>query len=1220
MKKESFIYLFFVVFLLGLAIMYGIYIGENEIGTARISIQEDLLEKETAAKKKAALLLDYFQNDYSTSIEEWFLTKQANELGTESIVFYEDSCVFWTENFVPFELPLLDSIKHGGLIVLKNGIYDVMIEHRNESHCLEFIKIKNSFSYLNKYLNTDLLIGADKNKVFDVVFEKNGQDIYSLSNDYLFSIKKSGKQSVYGSKEAILFVLYFAVFLFVLAFLFNFYLELKKKYIRFPLFISFVFALDVFIVRAIIYYFKIPVILYGTVLFSPEYFASSVLSPTAGDFFVNLICLLAIVLFFARFKWNDLFRIEMNLFRNLFAGILLVFLVLFYDLLILQIERLVLDSSVSLGLQNIFKFELSALIRVFSIATLLLIYFIVARSFIRHIADTFKTKPKYLILLGGSLFILNFVLCNGVDSVSQFIAFVFISIVFLSHFFENRGVATLVPIVSLLLFAFMSARLISKYQEQKALKTQDMMVETLLVQENPVLSYLYKGIEREIFNRLNEKRIFLNSQFLGEQEGFIEELVLEEFDDPFWDNYNIYPTVCDSTRDLLIEPDNYLTNCEAYFNDMIVGIGTETNCKGLFLLDQNSIEKNYIGHLEFILNEIAINVYIEIYSKFIPEGLGYPELLVNHTSELAPFLADHSIAKYRDGELVYKFGKYNYSVDFTHYSKDFEIGAFVNRNGFNHYLYKLDNQTSIIVSNKSEGLYSFIAPLAYLLVVFSVYMLLFFLLTGKPSSIFTSVFTFRKKLQISIISIVFATFVFVGVFSVFYIIKINGDKTQNILEEKSHSVLIELEHKLSDIKHLKKEHYPYLEEILNKFSKVFFTDINLFDLGGFVVASSRPQIFEKGLISKRMDETAKFRILKQNKLLYIQKEKIGNYEYLSAYLPFRNSEKKIIAVLNLPYFARQDEVEDEISTFITAFFNIYTIIFVISIIITIIISQQLTKPLLLIRSKMAKLELIKKNEKIKWNRNDELGLLIEEYNRMVDELARSAEKLAKSERETAWREMAKQVAHEIKNPLTPMRLSIQHMMRLMDNDENWKLQFRKISSSLIEQIDSLSAIATEFSDFAIMPVANMEELDLCEVLKSEIYLYNNSQLYRIILDIETKAPCYVKADRKQLQRVFKNLINNAIQAVEDVSEPLIVVKLLEIPGYFSITIRDNGVGVEQELKDKIFSPNFTTKSSGMGLGLSIVKSIVLDTGGKIDFESEYGKGTTFIVDLPILKS
>jgi len=351
---------------------------------------------------------------------------------------------------------------------------------------------------------------------------------------------------------------------------------------------------------------------------------------------------------------------------------------------------------------------------------------------------------------------------------------------------------------------------------------------------------------------------------------------------------------------------------------------------------------------------------------------------------------------------------------------------------------------------------------------------------------------------------------------------------------------------------------------------------------------------------------------------FVHNENIGDLNYLSAYETFVNFENKQLAYINLPYFAKQSKLREEISNFIVAIINLYVILILIAIVIAVFISNRISEPLRLIQNKFREIDLNKSNEQIIYDRDDEIGSLIKEYNRMVVELANSADLLAKSERESAWREMAKQIAHEIKNPLTPMKLSVQFLQRSWnESDANFKRRLDKVSQTLIEQIDALSAIATEFSTFAKMPKANNEVINIVSVVNSCVQLFENTENLTLAATFDENECIEVFADKEQLKRVFINLIKNAIQAIPDEKQGHIDVTIKNGSSTVTISIEDNGAGITTEAKDKLFEPSFTTKNSGMGMGLAIVKNIVENADGKIWYETELSVGTKFFVELPV---
>ena len=328
-------------------------------------------------------------------------------------------------------------------------------------------------------------------------------------------------------------------------------------------------------------------------------------------------------------------------------------------------------------------------------------------------------------------------------------------------------------------------------------------------------------------------------------------------------------------------------------------------------------------------------------------------------------------------------------------------------------------------------------------------------------------------------------------------------------------------------------------------------------------------------------------------------------------------ENKLLAYLNLPYFTKQNVLRNDVTTLVVAIINVYVLLILITIAMAAIISDQITRPLRLIQQKFSQIKIGSRNEQIIYKGHDEIAGLVDEYNRMVKELVKSVEMLARSERESAWREMAKQVAHEIKNPLTPMKLSVQHLQRSWkDNRENFDEYLEKVTRTLIEQIDNLSFIASEFSNFAKMPKAINEEINIVDKVRSTLNLFANTENVDFVFEHESEQ-IIVFADKEQLSRVFINLIKNAIQSIPDNRKGKVSVSLILSGKMVRVSITDNGKGIPEELQGKMFTPSFTTKSSGMGLGLSIVKSIIESFGGTITFKTRVNHGTTFVFEIPV---
>jgi nitrogen fixation/metabolism regulation signal transduction histidine kinase len=288
----------------------------------------------------------------------------------------------------------------------------------------------------------------------------------------------------------------------------------------------------------------------------------------------------------------------------------------------------------------------------------------------------------------------------------------------------------------------------------------------------------------------------------------------------------------------------------------------------------------------------------------------------------------------------------------------------------------------------------------------------------------------------------------------------------------------------------------------------------------------------------------------------------------------------------------------------------------LSLISALFISNWLTSPLRKLKDSLNQLKLGKTNAPINYEKEDEIGSLVQAYNLKLQELEYTAMELAKSERESAWREMAKQVAHEIKNPLTPMKLSIQHLERSFDPDDPQSTEkISKVSRSLIEQIDALTNIANEFSTFANMPLPNEQDIDLIELIENVLRVFKGTNQCHFAFSHDVPN-LMIRADKDQMIRVFNNIIQNALQALSTEREGVVDIKLTTTETNIQIEISDNGIGIPEEVQQRMFTPYFTTKSTGSGLGLAMVKQIIQNHRGEISFRSEGSNGTTFYIGLP----
>lgn len=395
----------------------------------------------------------------------------------------------------------------------------------------------------------------------------------------------------------------------------------------------------------------------------------------------------------------------------------------------------------------------------------------------------------------------------------------------------------------------------------------------------------------------------------------------------------------------------------------------------------------------------------------------------------------------------------------------------------------------------------------------------------------------RSQVHGTIIFISIFSFLVIGAATISFFISRNKQSNNDKLSRTMKIMVNEMEKKLADhttfddvVKIYDSVTNNDLQKLVDDISDIHGVDVNVYDLNGDLQVSSEANVYTKGVLSKKIDPRAFYHLDRLRQVLHVQDESIGNFTYLSIYSPVRDDKGKVYAYINIPYFTSKPELRQEISNFLVTIINLNAFIFLVAGLIALFITNRITNSFSIISDKMKEVNLSKMNEEIVWNRSDEIGELVLEYNKMVAKLGESAVALAKSEREGAWREMARQVAHEIKNPLTPMKLSIQYLQKAINNNQpNIKELSSSVANTLVEQIDHLSKIAADFSQFANIGNTNVTNFDLHEVLHSLKELYTTDE--KVKFDW-TPLPGVVmlNADKTQMNRLFTNLFANAIEA------------------------------------------------------------------------------------------
>ncbi len=484
-------------------------------------------------------------------------------------------------------------------------------------------------------------------------------------------------------------------------------------------------------------------------------------------------------------------------------------------------------------------------------------------------------------------------------------------------------------------------------------------------------------------------------------------------------------------------------------------------------------------------------------------------------------------------------------------------------------------------------------------------------------------FTIRAKVNITILVTVFLSFVVLGIVTVSYLISRYRENQEtnlrNAISYVTNSVVKSIENIPAGMtpelftEHIQRPEYAYE---LGDIAEGQNVNVNIYTAQGLLRATSQQDFNQKGYMSRIMNRNAFDVMSKERRLSFTQLETTGDLQYQSSYTAILNNRGIVLGYVNVPYYTSQGELQDEISNILAVLINLYTIIFFLSGLSAILVSNNVIKSFNLLIEQF-KIIRLRHNEPLQWPYKDEIGMLVNEYNAMIQKVEGMATRLANSEREAAWREIAKQIAHEIKNPLTPMKLQIQYLQQAINNGrQDITPLTSRVTTVLLEQIEHLSIIASEFSNFAKLPEANPENLDALTIVQSVTDLYKNHESVKVA-NIGTCESLMVWIDKSYLIRILTNIIQNAVQAIPDNREGLVEVSCGVDGQYGMIIVKDNGTGITDEVRSKLFLPNFTTKSSGSGLGLSMTKNMIELSNGSILVDTQLGLGSTFVIRIPL---
>ncbi|MGN6533819.1 MAG: sensor histidine kinase [Ginsengibacter sp.] len=1145
--------------------------------------------------------------------------------------------VFWNTQVIEPDSAVLNSDDGTTFQKLLNGWY--VIEKRNFQSSsgsiykmIFMIPVKWNYYIENKYLHNSFVAEKNIEKTYDISISPTRHEIKDEHGKPLFYLQQLSNPLGHYNILAILLKILASVFiLFFLHKLANYYVHKKGFRVGFV-----VLIIPLITLRIISYLFPIPLNFKDFELFSPSVYGSNYILRSLGDLLINSLLFIWVVLFIwlhFRFDFSKI-RFKNNFYR--YAAITFICLVMIVFTLTgsYTVQTLVADSQISFDVINFFTLNIYSVIGFIVLSCVATGYFFLIQILLEPLA-VFAGNRKYLVYLitaVAGLIILTFRLHSPHVSFDLAVLLWLLLFIFLLNFrvllLQAYNLVSSKFIFWVFFFSVSITSIIVFQNRTKELEERKHFAENLANKADPsgpvIVNIILKDFRNDYLSNIFER--FKNPV----ENKFLKDSLINENFSGYLNKYDTKIYTYNAAEMPLYNEDSTTYNS---LNAIIQTQGKPTDIPDLYYYDISYDRFNYISKKEITDTGGLRQGYIFIISKpkrYKSDAL-YPELFSkgnNNSIESSPVYA---FAVYNNNQLSSSYNDYPFTTDIDNNNFTYNEFRTVQKNGYEELWYKANADKVIVIARQDRFFVESVTLFAYLFCSFLLIAIFFnlanhFLTERKIKSNLRSLLQLNIRNQVhgTIILVSVFSFIVIGVTTILFFISRYHSNNREKLSRTIHVMENELRGAIdtipvNDYKPLSFENLSHdkLEEVINRVSNIHAADINLYDLDGNLKVSSVPLPYNKGIVSEKMDPVAFYHLSKVKDVQFFQEQKIGSLTYLSNYLPVRDEAGREYAYLNIPYFESQNKLQDEISNFLVTIINLNAFIFLVAGIIALFITNRITRSFSLISDKMKKINLETGNEEITWHRKDEIGELVLEYNKMVKKLDVSAQMLARSEREGAWREMARQVAHEIKNPLTPMKLNLQYLQMAIDkNSADVKNISLYVSGILLEQIEHLSQIAGDFAQFAKIGNTKKQLFDINQMLENCITLYSTNEEVNIE-EYLYPDKILIEADKTQINRLFTNLLQNAVQSVPDYRNVMIEVKSELLDDKVLISITDNGNGIETEMINKIFTPNFTTKTSGTGLGLAMCKGIVETLNGKIWFETKEGEWTCFFVELPV---
>ncbi len=1004
-----------------------------------------------------------------------------------------------------------------------------------------------------------------------------------------------------------------------------------------------VLMIFIVVVRGLMLRFSVPLAFHEGSVFNPQNYQGSPLAPSLGDLLLNCLCVLFVLMYvngiyFRTITYRRLTRSD-GVFQGLVSLLILLTGYVAYYLCYQESVGIYGESFFTLDITLSISFGALKITALAIFVVLSAIYFMVTHLLVSLFI---RLNPDHIpglavMLISGFLAVLG-TWFMGISFEWIFLAHLaYTAILYLTRlpraFYGFRYPTTVYYFLGALVCALMTTY-VAKNQEEKKDVLNKKEFGRQFVNDNDLFTEFLLEKNRDLIANDSELMALFSNQIPLARE-IVQQRVKANYLDDYLSQYDIEVLSFDAAGNPLDDSD--AARDYTYYRTRYQRANNATDNPAVFLVDEAGLP----APLDTIAEAVSDRESRKHYVSFIRLGegdrpLGYivldlrqrrrmpssrfPELPLDEGFAQAPETREYSYAIFEGGRQLYSSGSYNYERKFPEaILQDPEL----NQRGIIHHGYRHVGQSGtrdrlIVVSSKAWGWRGLLANFSFLYLILVVVVSLAIFSHALRYGLNDLPLTFSTKIQV----LLNAAFILPLLIVLFFVLRVISNNYQTNQENahlgNTRNISANVLGLIDDYGQGRMSQ-AYFEQQIQQISRDADLDINLYDTTGRMLLSSKPLVYQSGMISGLINPMARKQIIEQKENQVLLDESIGNKQYSTAYAGLKSYDQQLLGVLSIPFFDARPSLDRQIIDIVASVLIVFTVMLLIFLFVSYLAANLLIDPLRVLTRKISQTNLDQLNEPIPWHSNDEIGTLIKKYNQMLVNLKGSKQELSSTEKQSAWREMARQVAHEIKNPLTPMKLTLQQLQRTIRRDDPDALaKVSRAMESVIEQIDNIGYIAQSFSDIARMPPPQNEVFEVTAVLNKAYELYSSNK--NLVLSREiAPGPLYVSGDRQQFGASISNLIINAQQSVPDSRPTEITLKLYKHNEAVMVEVKDNGSGIPQNIRSRVFLPNFTTREGGTGLGLAMAKRIIEYAGGSIWFETEEGTGTTFFLSLPLVQ-